>query len=430
MATPSVSEDEIAAQQKLAQRAVNSLLFLPHESSGTARDKAEDWAYSKGPIPTLTRPAPPSSLTPPVSHGATYALPPRPASVAGVSCSHANKLSGGRLCYVCHQRSLSHQDPSIQQTLAAQDLFETLHTAELSDARKKKADAIEAMLEKAKKETARRVAQFNLSATLAKPPKEKDAVPQANLFAYRPVTAPEQIRENNARFASDLVAQHVSTTARKRDAELTEALRDRERITADTEADKLQAEEETRRRLQLREQYKQQLDMQRTHKLQVDAEKDRLWSAVEAASARGRVLLGPEMYAEDDWRRTRKAEIAKDAYMAQVEAEATRRSLRLQEKLKEQEEDMRNIEEAKSFARQQIIAEAQAVVVARAELEASWAKAAEEKKAREKEYEQFRLLAPTMGVLDQSMPYNRCARCQRDLTNTGTTHVCAAQHMT
>eukprot|EP00048_Salpingoeca_helianthica_P017634 m.238307 g.238307 ORF g.238307 m.238307 type:complete len:692 (-) comp21695_c0_seq1:32-2107(-) len=431
--TPEITEDDVAAYRKQAQRATQSTLLVPYEGDGQGpRDRSPDWDYARGPVATL-----PATL-PPVHKRDRPAVPmlAQQPDYTARAPDGTHLHTPGRMCYVCHQRSLSQQDPAIKEAQAAVDVAETVRLAALADQQRRKADAIERLVEKARKETEKRIAEFNLSsvADTQRPDSELDQDgPGADIFAFRPVTSNTEIRDSNKNHAADLLAQSTMLSTMKNDRASQEALADKDARMALAQTLHAEALADMARKRAAKDKYRSDLDGQRQAKFNADVQQDRLASTIGGDSsnpAHRKALFGPELYVQHDDRLRRRADHAKAVYSSQIEMEAEKKHQALLEKKKELEKEREHLSRTRTLLRDELMSDAQEAVETRLDLEASWRAADHDKKSREKEYEDFRKAAAPMTLLEQTDDYVRCLRCRRDMNNTGTSHVCVGHFMT
>ncbi|CAF4632566.1 unnamed protein product [Rotaria sp. Silwood1] len=333
------------------------------------------------------------------------------ASKPTTTCGHHG--AGQELCYLCHQRAKRnipiylHEEKRIREAEEAKLLEQYQHDRDLDEQNKRE------MAMKADREEKQRIAAYNLGiaeATRVKKmerPKTSD-VPRSFVFRKRAQTPPTYIRQQD--LAKQLDAQikwkHDEEHAEKQDKNFVERL---EQIQL---AEALAQEREA----YLRNKRLHQEEMKNALDNQVRNKPSGIPSAEIATPYFGVNDMSTEKLQE---RRLHAMEI----FRQQKEVVEQRQRQQLLKQMREQEYESRALDAMKQDFLADRRERFRRGFTIRKDLETDWSNAMDTKHQRDQDERAHVYAAQGVLVHEQCDQYKRCAQCQRNLNNCGTSNI-------
>ncbi|CAF0813853.1 unnamed protein product [Rotaria sordida] len=333
------------------------------------------------------------------------------ASKPTTACGHYG--AGQELCYLCHQRAKRnipiylHEEKRIREAEEAKLLEQYQHDRDLDEQNKRE------MAMKVDREEKQRIAAYNLGiaeATRAKKmerPKTSD-VPRSFVFRKRIQTPPTYIRQQD--LAKQLDAQikwkHDEEHAEKQDKNFVERL---EQIQL---AEALTQERET----YLRNKRLHQEEMKNALDNQVRNKPSGIPSAEIATPYFGVNDMSTDKLQE---RRLQAMEI----FRQQKEVVEQRQRQQLLKQMREQEYESRALDDMKEDFFSDRRERFRRAYTIRKDLETDWSSALDAKRKRDQDERTHKYAPQGVLVHEQCDQYKRCAQCQRNLNNYGTSNI-------
>lgn len=326
-------------------------------------------------------------------------------------CGHHG--AGQELCYVCHQRAkrnipiFLHEEKRIREAEEAKLLEQYQHNRDLEEQRKREMNL------KADREEKQRVAAFNLGiaeATRAKKmerPKTTD-VPRSYVFRKRAQTPPTYVRQQD--LARQLDAQikwkNDEQKAEKQDKDFVE------RIEQIQLAEALAQEREA----YLRNKRLHQEELKTTLDNQVRNKPSGIPPMESAAPYFGTHDMSTDKLQE---RRLQAMEI----FRQQKEVVEQRQRQQLLKQIREQEYESRALDAMKDDLLSDRRERFRRAFTIRKDLETDWSNATHDKRRRDEDERAHVYASQGILVHEQCDQYRRCAQCQRNINNYGTSNI-------
>eukprot|EP00043_Microstomoeca_roanoka_P009441 m.89572 g.89572 ORF g.89572 m.89572 type:complete len:727 (-) comp14585_c2_seq3:187-2367(-) len=411
-----VENDEFEQYQRMAQRNMQSSLFMPVES-----------APDNDPIPDKPLQMTSWGVKPPTTHPRDRGSPviadkkvPSYADWLKIRETAPKTPTRRRM----HIRDQLDRDETLQTMKQQAEKEEELWLHSVEKQKADKAAALERKLEEARKEAERKAAEVNKTLMNTKTTKaETDPTVQmeggADVFVFRPATSKSAIRRRNQDLMQDLLAQDSDRKKQREESAVTRRQAEKQSLNELSHSLKALELQSMLRKQEETSRYKTDLDTQIQFKTETEKAAARVHprqpvpfdlkhlpgseDVGRANSAVGRpaAALGPEMYRQHDHLELQMQENARRVYAEQVEAQARKHKEELEATRKAKDIDSRIIQKTLTEYKEDLRQQRQARREMRQDLQSTWEQQDKLKKRKDSDEQEERKLAAPAPIKDQ-----------------------------